>query len=170
MHRQLEKAAPGLLPQCEELGETVRGATARLRHLLFDLDSPAKTSDLRSAIEEAASYIFENDVRWRVEGSVEAPEVARVIAYRVAKEALTNIRKHAGRARAAIRVTCTDAAIVAEICNDRARTVLASAPVPGGGHGLIGMRERVMMYGGDFTAGPRPEGGFAVAAAFPYEA
>jgi signal transduction histidine kinase len=32
------------------------------------------------------------------------------------------------------------------------------------------MRERVMMYGGDFTAGPRPEGGFAVAAAFPYEA
>ena len=41
--------------------------------------------------------------------------------------------------------------------------------LPGGdGHGLIGMRERVTMYGGRFTAGPRPEGGFAVSAAFPY--
>jgi signal transduction histidine kinase len=87
--------------------------------------------------------------------------------YRIVQEALTNIRKHAGRSRAAVRITCTDAAIVAEIHNYAATESFATAAVPGAGHGLIGMRERVALYGGTLTAEPTDAGGFHVRAHIP---
>jgi signal transduction histidine kinase len=87
--------------------------------------------------------------------------------YRIVQEALTNVRKHAGRSRAAVRVTCSDTAIVAEIDNDAATERSADAAVPGAGHGLIGMRERVALYGGTLVAGPSAAGGFQVRANIP---
>jgi signal transduction histidine kinase len=86
-------------------------------------------------------------------------------AYRVAQEALTNVVKHARDADAVVAVTGDPAGVTVEVTNDE-----PPEPVPagsGGGHGLAGMRERVSLFGGTFSAGPRPGGGFAVRAHFP---
>jgi signal transduction histidine kinase len=81
------------------------------------------------------------------------------------QESLTNVVKHADRARCSVTVRADRREVSAEVTDDGARQAYAD-----GGHGLIGMRERVLMYGGTFTAGPVPEGGFAVRAVLPFEA
>jgi signal transduction histidine kinase len=87
--------------------------------------------------------------------------------YRVVQEALTNVVKHAGRpAHAAVRITHRPDHVGLEVVDDgRGTTIdlLATST----GHGLVGMRERVEMYQGSFHAGPRPGGGFRVAATIP---
>ena len=89
--------------------------------------------------------------------------------FRIAQEALTNIVKHGGAgARATVMVTYTDDSIRLEITDDGLGTdteTLAAAT----GHGLVGMRERVELYGGTLTVGPRHGGGFRVAASIPTE-
>jgi signal transduction histidine kinase len=92
------------------------------------------------------------------------PPGLEVSAYRVVQEALTNIRKHAGRASAVVCVRYRPAALGIEIVDDG-----PGAQAGGGssGHGLIGMRERVAFFGGEFSAATRDTGGFAVAATFP---
>lgn len=94
------------------------------------------------------------------------PDGVALSAYRIVQEAITNVVKHAAPARCRVRVEADGVRMRIDVTDDGPGVRV----LPGGdGHGLIGMRERVMMYGGDFTAGPRPEGGFAVSAAFPYE-
>jgi len=108
------------------------------------------------------------DVHLQLDGYPrQLPPGPELSIYRIVQEALTNIRKHAGRSRAAVRVTCSDTAIVAEIDNDGAGEPLADPTVPGAGHGLIGMRERVALYGGTLVAGPSAAGGFQVRADIP---
>ncbi|ADJ48236.1 two-component system histidine kinase [Amycolatopsis mediterranei S699] len=86
---------------------------------------------------------------------------AGLALYRVAQEALTNVLKHAVRPSGAhIRLTYTHPAVTLEIDDDGA----SSATGPAAGHGLSGMRERVAVFGGDVTAGPRPGGGWRVTA------
>jgi signal transduction histidine kinase len=83
-------------------------------------------------------------------------------AYRVVQEALTNALKHAGTAHARVRVTYLPDAIQLEVSdNGRGATAVAS------GHGLVGMRERVALYGGEIFAGTLEEGGFTVRARLP---
>ena len=84
-------------------------------------------------------------------------------AYRIVQEALTNALKHAGPARARVTVSYGDDELDLEIVDDGAGT----ANGDGAGHGLIGMRERVTMFGGDIDAGARTEGGYAVRARLP---
>ena len=87
--------------------------------------------------------------------------------YRVVQEALTNVIKHAGRpAEASVRVTHTPEQLRLEIV-DNGRGVTSDELASATGHGLVGMRERVEMYRGTFHAGPRPGGGFRVAATLP---
>jgi signal transduction histidine kinase len=86
-------------------------------------------------------------------------------AYRVVQEALTNAIKHAGPARAWVTIRHTGQALELEIGDDGRAT-----PTNGDhGHGLLGMRERLALYGGDLEAGPRTGGGYAVRARFPIE-
>jgi signal transduction histidine kinase len=89
--------------------------------------------------------------------------------YRIVQEALTNVIKHAGRpARAVVRITYRDGQMRVEVIDDGAgasSTSLERAT----GHGLIGMRERVELYHGTLHVGPRPGGGFRVAATIPLE-
>ncbi len=94
------------------------------------------------------------------------PGVALTI-YRVVQEALTNTLKHAGTATAEVRLTFDHQGLVVEV-SDTGR-----GPQPGAtalGHGLLGMRERVTLYGGTLRTGPRPGGGFRVYAKIPAEA
>lgn len=86
-------------------------------------------------------------------------------AYRIVQEALTNALKHAGEAQATVRVAYGPESLELEIVDDG-----AGAPAPattGGGHGLVGMRERVALYGGRFEADRRASGGFAVRVLLP---
>lgn len=104
-----------------------------------------------------------------------APPLVEASAYRVAQEALTNVRKHAGPAATAdVRVRWSAASVEVEVANSgavRRPTDASAATAPdaaaGSGLGLIGMRERVAAAGGELEAGPRPRGGFLVRAAFP---
>lgn len=88
--------------------------------------------------------------------------------YRVVQEALTNVIKHAGRpARANVRITYGDADMRVEVTDD-GRGASQQQVDDSVGHGLIGMRERVELYRGTLNVGPRPGGGFRVAATIPF--
>ena len=88
-------------------------------------------------------------------------------AYRIVQEALTNALRHAGGASARVVLRYEPDAVELEIADDGpgpAEDLEAS-----GGHGLIGMRERIQLFGGELEAGPRPDGGFLVRARLPPE-
>ena len=87
-------------------------------------------------------------------------------AYRVIQEAITNVIKHAVTDRCRVVVGYADEALNLEI-TDNGIGAAPSTPGPETGHGISGMRERVGMYGGEFSAAPRPGGGFRVSARFP---
>lgn len=104
-------------------------------------------------------------VELHVEGEPrELPVGIELSAYRIVQEALTNALKHAGEARAAVHVRYGSDSLELEIADDGAG---APAPVAGGGHGLVGMRERVALYGGRLEAGRRESGGFGVRVLLP---
>jgi len=85
------------------------------------------------------------------------PPGLELSAYRIVQEALTNVVKHAGTDRARVLVGYGPDALVLDITDDgRGGSPTAT------GHGLFGMRERVVLYGGTLCAGPRRDGGFAV--------
>ncbi|GAA0942819.1 hypothetical protein GCM10009550_14280 [Actinocorallia libanotica] len=83
-------------------------------------------------------------------------------AFRIVQEAVTNVVRHAGTGGCRVSIEHREDELAIEIVDSgRGGTGL------GGGHGIVGMRERVGLLHGDFTAGPRPEGGFRVAARLP---
>jgi signal transduction histidine kinase len=88
-------------------------------------------------------------------------------AYRIVQEALTNSLRHAGGASARVMVRYEPDALELEIGDDGPGP--PEDPEASGGHGLIGMRERVQLFGGGLEAGPRPGGGFLVRARLPSE-
>ncbi|MET8310161.1 sensor histidine kinase [Micromonospora sp. NPDC005173] len=103
------------------------------------------------------------DVR-REEPDGAVPESVGLAVYRIVQEAVTNVVKHAAPAACRATVTVTPGEVRVEVTDDGRRPVLPA----GDGHGLTGMRERVALHGGDFRAGPRAGGGFAVTARLPY--
>ncbi|MEV6245039.1 sensor histidine kinase [Streptomyces sp. NPDC051742] len=103
----------------------------------------------------------------RSDGDRPLPGTVDLAAYRIVQEALTNVRKHAGPDAQAevsvVRVGCTVEITVL----DNGAPQPQAAPVDSGGHGLLGMRERVGALGGTLTAAPRYGGGFRVQAILP---
>jgi len=107
------------------------------------------------------------EVELRIDGDPgqAMPPLLHVSAYRIVQEALTNTVKHAGASRATVHVRHRPQALEVEIIDDgQARAETPSART---GHGLLGMRERARLHGGDLSAGPRAGGGFAVSARLP---
>jgi signal transduction histidine kinase len=104
-------------------------------------------------------------------------------AFRVVQEGLTNVIKHAGRPRTSVSVDYRDGGLVVEVADAGPpasatgapisaagpRTPAASPALPGTGRGLLGLRERTALYGGQLDAGPRPGGGWRVRARIPAE-
>jgi signal transduction histidine kinase len=88
-----------------------------------------------------------------------------LVVYRIVQEALTNVMKHAGPASARVLLRWGDAALDVEVSDDGRGPLVATD----GGLGLLGMRERVALYGGTIRTGPRQGGGFTVHAHVPYE-
>jgi len=87
-------------------------------------------------------------------------------AYRIVQEALTNTRKHAGASHADVALRYTPSALEVEIVDDGKASAPAAA-VSNGGHGLVGMRERVALYDGTLNTSAREGGGYAVRAVLP---
>jgi signal transduction histidine kinase len=100
----------------------------------------------------------------RVQGErVPLPPGIDLAAYRIIQEALTNTRKHARATHAEVRLGFSDHRLELTVTDDGTATANGSR----GGFGLVGMRERVSLYGGTLQAGPRPGGGFLVQATLP---
>lgn len=94
----------------------------------------------------------------------DAPRAVQIAAYRITQEALSNAVRHARGAAVTVRVQADGAQLTLRVRNARPESV---DEAKGGGHGLRGMRERVDLLGGTFTAGATPDGGWEVAAALP---
>ncbi|MFH0175356.1 sensor histidine kinase [Streptomyces cacaoi] len=91
---------------------------------------------------------------------------AELTAYRIVQEALTNVTKHAGARRAAIRLVYADDRLTVAVTDDGCARPKVPASA-GGGYGLIGMRERARSAGGRVRTGHRPGGGFEVVTELP---
>jgi signal transduction histidine kinase len=103
---------------------------------------------------------------------VPLPEGVDLSAYRIVQEALSNAMRHAPGSHVQVHLAYRSDALALEICNDAARSavpvlVASGARADGGGHGLVGMRERATMLGGSLEAGPTEDGGFRVTAVLP---
>jgi signal transduction histidine kinase len=94
------------------------------------------------------------------------PAAVHLAAYRIIQESLTNVARHAGRARVTVRVTYCDAGVHVEI-DDDGPTNSRGTGVIGTGSGITGMRERATALGGELSAGFRQGGGFRVSARLP---
>jgi signal transduction histidine kinase len=173
---QPEEAAKALAA----IEATSRAALTELRRLLGvlrqedepqgDLAPVPGLADLDGLLAEVAKAGLA--VRLQVEGRpAQLPAGVDLSAYRIVQEALTNVVKHAGSARAQVAIRYRDHEVLVEVTDDGRG---GAAPTGDGrarvGHGLIGMRERVAVFGGDLEVGPRPGGGFRVAARLPLAA
>jgi signal transduction histidine kinase len=115
-------------------------------------------------------------VELQVSGGLhDLPPGLDLAAFRVVQEALTNVIKHAGQARTRVRLDLNETELVVDVA-DAGRPAPAGRQVPappavpsGGGRGLMGLRERIAIYGGELDAAPRPGGGWRVRARFPLE-
>ncbi|WP_377273220.1 sensor histidine kinase [Peterkaempfera sp. SMS 1(5)a] len=173
------------------IADTCRDARSELRATLQVLRGDDERGPLPGLSAVADLVRSAEAAGARVDLEVEAAEVPAAIgaaAYRIVQEALTNAVRHAGDTRvqvevaldgAALRISVTDDGPCAEVepapADTRWRPWRATAPKPPAarpdaapvGYGMIGMRERVRSVGGTLSAGPRPEGGFTVAAVLP---
>jgi signal transduction histidine kinase len=105
-------------------------------------------------------------VRLHVDGEpCTLPRAIDLSAYRIVQEALTNALKHAQASHADVTVRYGEDALRVEVRDDG----IGAAPSDGLGHGLVGIRERVKIYGGEMSADTAPEGGFVLSASLPLE-
>jgi signal transduction histidine kinase len=173
---QPEEAAKALVA----IEATSRGALEELRRLLGvlrqehepqgDLAPVPGLADLDSLLAEVSKAGLA--VKLRVNGTrPPVPAGVDLSAYRIVQEALTNVVKHAGPAHAQVTIGYRDQDVTVEVTDDGQGAVTSGSDgQAGSGHGLIGMRERVQVFGGDLQTGPCPGGGFRVAARLPLAA
>jgi signal transduction histidine kinase len=140
--------------------EAVHGASVRLRHLLFELETPVLDAALSDGLREAAAHIFEeSDVEWSVEerGRAELPEQVRVSAYRIAREAMVNVRKHAEARHVTITVDATGDGVAVQVVDDgRGTSRPPSARSTRRHSGVVAMRDRALASGGWWRSEPGP--------------
>jgi signal transduction histidine kinase len=175
--RRIVEKRPDQAVQVADLIErTGREALAELRQLFGpvrhgdgeDLQGPVGIDRVEELAARARAAGL--SVHVHVEGErVALPTGVDLTAYRVVQEALTNTLKHGGRAQASVTVSYEPNEIVLSIEDDGVGTGGSRDELGelGGGHGLVGMRERVELYGGMLQAGSRPDGGFAVRVRLP---
>ena len=158
------------LETVEETGRQALTEMRRLVGMLREQERPAelapqpglKTLDILLATVREAGLPVELEV---VGEPRELPPGIDLSAYRVVQEALTNVLKHAGPARAWVVVRWGAEELELEVANDGR----VSPNGGGAGHGLVGMRERISLYGGELESGPRVEGGYVVRARLPID-
>jgi PAS domain S-box-containing protein len=164
LRRQLEDAPPVVLETAETLAGTVSEAIGRLRTLLFDLESPAVEADLVTALGVVAENTFEDRLTWRITGEtdLDLPEGQRVTAYRIAKEAMANVVRHA-EARTVVIGLARSGAGFEVVVEDDGRGFDPSTVEPRPGHlGIPAMADRATIAGGRLDLERRVGGGMRV--------
>jgi signal transduction histidine kinase len=157
----------------EIVEQTGREALAEMRRLVGVLRRPEEApalapqpslQHLDRLVEQAGEAGLPVEVQ--IEGDAkELPAGVDLTAYRLVQEALTNSIKHAGASRAEVVVRYGGDAVELLIRDDGRG--ISDGKAESGGHGLVGMRERVAVYGGELQAGPRPNGGYELRARLP---
>jgi signal transduction histidine kinase len=158
---------PERLAEMEDLGNTVNEAIERLRYLVFELRPPALDTDgLAPALNEyltqvsgQAGFSFRIHDATTVEPSLES----RIVLYRIAQEAIANIRKHAKAHRVQVYLETEGDGVRVRIVDDGEGFDLAITGHPEPGHvGLLAMRERAELLGGQWTLDSTPGVGTTV--------
>jgi signal transduction histidine kinase len=157
------------------IGTTARQALGELRRVLGVVRSDEERSPgwppqpglavLDGLLDQVrtAGLVVDFDV---VGQARELPSAIELSVYRIVQEALTNTLRHGDARRATVTLAYNTADLGVEVVDDGS----AQPSANGSGHGLIGMRERVAIFGGDFHAGPVADGGFRVTAHLPLDA
>ncbi len=160
------------LAQVEELGRRSVQEIRRVVGLLRpdDTDGLGPAPSLRrldDLLQHVRAAGLEVDLTVTGEPA-DLPAALDMSAYRVTQEALTNVLRHAAATRATVEVAYRRTEVELTVTDDGRG---AAAPAGRtGGHGLVGMRERVGLFGGRLRTGPRDEGGYQVSATFPLSA
>ncbi|MGP3915459.1 sensor histidine kinase [Nonomuraea sp. 10N515B] len=162
----------------EVIETTSRSALAELRHVLGVLRAPGAScgsppavsplpglGDIQALTGQAAQAGVHVDLDVN---AAHLPESVEVTVYRIVQEAVTNVIKHAAPTRCRVLVHASPVTVTIEVSDDGPPGSRAARDGDGG-HGLIGIRERVLMYGGTFSAGRRPERGFTLTAHLPLQ-
>lgn len=157
--------------------QTGREALADMRRMVGVLRRPEEAPALAPQpslehLEKLVGQVREAGlpVDLRVEGDpTELPPGTDLTAYRLVQEGLTNALKHAHATKADVVVRWGDGEVELVVTDD-GRGGGSDGQSGGGGQGLVGMRERVALYGGELEAGPRPGGGYALRARLPVRA
>ena len=159
-----------------------RGALAEMRRMLAilrhddeslaQLQPSAGVADLPALAREAATAGVVTRLVAEGQRPPAVPSGVDLCGYRIVQEALTNVVKHAPGASAEVSVRWQPDGLALEVSDDGHGRGLLGRPegVAESGHGLLGMRERVALFGGSFEAGPRTNGGWGVRAHLPFEA
>ena len=152
----------------ERTNAQAMGDMRRLLGLLRDSAGDAGPSPSLTTVDSLVSTLRASGlaVEFELTGDLSlVPPGIGLSAYRIVQEALTNVLRHAAGASARVAIASGERDVTVCVTDDGS-TVDSSR---GGGHGLIGMRERTVVAGGTFEAGPGPAGGFQVKAVLPYE-
>jgi signal transduction histidine kinase len=157
-------------PPLRAIKGSARDALTEMRRLLGVLRSDDDASDMlpQPGLAQLPELVARAGVpvTLEVEGEPRAlPAGVDISAYRIVQEALTNVRKHAGAVPATVRVAWAEDAVALTV-RDRGPGA-GAPPADGEGHGLIGMRERVRLLGGELHTGAAAGGGFEVRAVLP---
>jgi signal transduction histidine kinase len=167
LDKQPERARPALEAIKDASSETLREVRSVLGILRGPGEEPPRAPTAGTAgVEElisrtaAAGISVASEVRGEPRP---LPASVDLAVYRILQEALTNVARHAHPASATVRLTFAEDDVTLEVEDDGA----GNGEVPAAGNGIPGMRERVAALGGDFSAGPRGDSGFRVAARLP---
>ena len=164
-----DEAVRRVLDAIEQTNASALGDMRRLLSLLRDAEDEGGRGEPQPTLDRLDDLVAQVrssglPVDLRVRGNGPAPPGVDLSAYRIVQEALTNVLKHGGpQARATVDIVYGEDDLDVAVCN----TGQVDGHHNGGGHGLIGIRERVAVVGGEVDAGPET-GGFAVRARLPY--
>ncbi|MFB2596517.1 sensor histidine kinase [Herbiconiux sp. P17] len=189
---------PGLDPaaarEFDDIGATARNALAEMRQLLGVLRNEDATTglgpqpglfDIPTLIDSARKTGVPVSLQWAVSGEEAPPPAVALAAYRIVQESLSNAVRHAPGAATRVVVIRTPAAVDISVENDASNASNASnmsnhgetprgtdagTGAGSGGHGLVGMRERILLVGGTLEHGPTAAGGYLVTARLPVPA
>jgi signal transduction histidine kinase len=166
----LDDRSAALTDALQAIDVASKEALGELREILGQMRAGDGASPTTSApgvddLEELVATVTASGVRTRlvVTGSVRAlPPAVDLAAFRIVRESLANVLRHAGSTSAVITLAYEPEGVSVEVENDEGQRGQR-----GSGHGIVGMRERVAEVGGRFEAGARPNGGFRVCASLP---